>query len=323
MAFVDEITISAKAGKGGDGVVRFLHLKGKEKGGPAGGNGGAGGDVMLKAIRDMNVLFRYRGAPTFSAEDGQAGMSKDMEGKNGKPVVITVPVGSRVTVTETGQQYELTGEGDEVTVLHGGRGGLGNAHFKSSTNQYPEEWTPGTPGEEGTLYVEVALIADVGLVGLPNAGKSSLLNTLTKAKSTIGAYPFTTLEPHLGVFHTYIIADIPGLIEGASEGKGLGHKFLRHVERTKVLLHCVSAEEEHPSRVYENIRKEIEKYSQSLAEKPEIIFLTKKDAVSDEVYAEKKQELEKYGIVVPFSILDDSLIKSGGEALTEFLRKHL
>lgn len=320
MAFVDEITLSARAGKGGDGVVRFLHLKGKEFGGPSGGNGGKGGDVVLRAVRDLNILFRYRGAKQFKAEPGADGFRNEMTGKDGEDIYIDIPVGSKVTVKETEEVFELLEEGEERVVFNGGRGGLGNTHFKSSTNQYPEKATPGKPGEEGTLFVEVQLIADVGLVGLPNAGKSSLLNVLTSARSKIGAYPFTTLEPHLGVFHTYVIADIPGLIEGASEGKGLGHKFLRHVKRTKVILHCVSAEESSPSRVYEKIRNELTKYDSELAQKPEIIFLTKHDTVSEEEYLEKKKELEQFGEVVPFSILNDTLIKEGGDALTHFLR---
>lgn len=322
MAFVDEITITARAGKGGDGVVRWLHLKGKEKGGPSGGNGGRGGDVVLRAVRDLNVLYRYRSAAQFKAENGQDGQKKEMHGYNGRTVVIDVPIGSKVTNTETGKTFELLEEGQEVIVFKGGEGGFGNVHFKSSTNQYPTESTPGKPGEEGSLLIEVQLIADVGIVGLPNAGKSSLLNTLTSAKSQIGAYPFTTLEPHLGVFHTYVLADIPGLIEGASEGKGLGHKFLKHVRRTTVILHCVSAEEENVSRTYENIRNELTKYDTSLTEKPEIIFLTKHDAVPKEVFEEKRKELEKFGEVIPFSILDDVLVKNGGDALTAFLRKN-
>ena len=322
MAFIDEITLTAKAGKGGDGVVRWLHLKGKEKGGPSGGDGGKGGDVVLRAVHDLNVLYRYRGAPQFKAESGQEGMKKEMHGADGKSVVIDVPIGSKITIRETGQTFELLEEGEEIVVFKGGVGGYGNVRFKSSTNQYPEESTPGKAGEEGALLIEVQLIADVGLVGLPNAGKSSLLNTLTSAKSQIGAYPFTTLEPHLGVFHTYVIADIPGLIEGASEGKGLGHKFLRHIQRTKMILHLVSAEEDNVSRVYENIRNELITYDKNLAEKPELIFLTKHDTVSKEEFLEKKKELEQFGEVVPFSILDDRLVKSGGDALTAFLRKN-
>jgi GTP-binding protein len=322
MAFVDEITISAKAGNGGNGVVRWLHLKGKEHGGPAGGDGGRGGDVIVRAVHDLNVLYRYRGAPQFKAEKGGDGSSKEMYGKAGKSAIIDVPIGSKITIEETGEEFELLAEGEEVIVLEGGRGGYGNVRFKSSTNQYPVEAVDGRKGKEGTLHIEIQLIADVGIVGLPNAGKSSLLNILTSARSKVGAYPFTTLEPSLGVFHTYILADIPGLIEGASEGKGLGHKFLRHIRRTKVILHCISAEEEEPSRIYEKVRNELIKYDKSLGEKSEIIFLTKKDTVDEQTFLERKKELEAFGEVVPFSILDDELVKNGGDALTAFLRKH-
>lgn len=322
MSFVDEITITAKAGRGGDGVVRWSHTKEKAKAGPSGGDGGRGGDVVLRAVRDLNVLYRYRGAPQFKAENGESGSSKEMYGKAGSPVVINVPIGSLVTVEETGDTFELLEDGTEVAVFKGGQGGLGNVHFKSSTNQYPDKAIPGKPGEEGGLRIEVQLIADVGIIGLPNAGKSSLLNVLTSAKSRVGAYPFTTLEPHLGVFHTYVLADIPGLIEGASEGKGLGYKFLRHVKRTKAILHCISAEEENPSRIYEKVRNELGKYDATLLEKPEIIFLTKKDSVDETSFEVKRKDLSAFTEVVPFSVLDDTLVKSGGEALTAFLRKH-
>jgi len=322
MAFIDEITVTAKAGRGGDGVVRWLHLKGKEFGGPSGGDGGNGGNVVLRATHDLNVLYRYRGAPQFKAESGEHGSGKEMYGKNGKSVYIDVPIGSKITIQETGDEFELLEADEEIVVLKGGQGGRGNVHFKSSTNQHPDQATEGKPGEEGTLHIEIQLIADVGIIGVPNAGKSSLLNILTSARSKVGAYPFTTLEPSLGVFHTYILADIPGLIEGASEGKGLGYKFLRHIRRTKVILHCISAEEENPSRIYEKVKNELVKYDKALGEKPEIIFLTKKDMVSDEEFLEKQKELEAFAKVVPFSILDDALVKNGGDALTDFLRKH-
>ena len=312
MAFVDEIVISAKAGNGGDGVVRWLHLKGKQFGGPAGGNGGKGGDVVMVGSRDLNILTRYKGRGQFKAEDGHPGFKNEMEGKNGMDVVIEVPIGSKITVHETEESFEVLSEGERVIVFSGGSGGLGNAHFKSSTNQYPDRATKGVIADSGLLDIEVQLIADVGFVGLPNAGKSSIMNTLTKARSKVAAYPFTTLEPSLGVFHTYILADIPGLIEGASEGKGLGYKFLRHIKRTKTILHCVSSEHENPSRIYEKVRKELQNYDPSLLEKPEIIFLTKTDLLDKEQIFQKKKELEQFAPVVLFSIIDDELIKNGG-----------
>ena len=321
MAFVDEITLTAKAGKGGDGVVRWLHTKGKEFGGPSGGNGGKGGDVVIRAVRDLNILMRYRGAPAFKAENGEDGFRNDMEGKNGADAVINVPVGSRVVDPSSGRIWDLLDEGEEHVVFTGGKGGLGNAHFKSSTNQYPEQATKGGTGEFGVLQVEVRLIADAGFVGLPNAGKSSLLNAFTNKKEKVAAYPFTTLEPSLGVLYGYILADIPGLIEGASVGKGLGHKFLRHIRRTRVLLHCVSAEHDDVENVYETVRAELARYNEELTKKPEIIFLTKVDEITNQEQEEKLAVLRKHAsAVIPVSVLDDALLKAAEETLVRFLK---
>lgn len=319
MAFVDEMTITAHAGKGGNGVVRWRHTKEKDKAGPSGGDGGNGGNVIIRAVHDLNVLARYRGVSVFRAENGADGFRDEMKGKNGEPCVIEVPVGAHIT-SSSGAVWDLINVGDEVAVLTGGRGGMGNARFKSSTNQYPLESTPGEMGQHDTFTIELYLIADAGLVGLPNAGKSSLLNTLTKAASKVGAYQFTTLEPHLGVFHSYVLADIPGLIEGAHEGRGLGVKFLRHIRRTRALVHCISAEEPDPSRLYKIVRSELAAYDPELARKPEIIVLTKADTVSAEVLEARKAELQAFATIVPFSILDDALIKKASDSLTAFLR---
>lgn len=320
MAFVDEITLKAKSGKGGDGVVRWLHLKGKEFGGPSGGDGGKGGDVVLRAVRDLNILARYRGRPQFEAGRGEDGFRNEMEGKNGEAAYIDIPVGSRVTHRESGAVYELLQEGAEVVVLRGGRGGYGNARFKSSTNQYPDKAIKGEPGESGTFDVEVELIADVGLVGEPNAGKSSLLNAFTKKNTKVAAYAFTTLEPSLGVLFGYVLADIPGLIEGASEGRGLGHQFLRHVKRTRVLLHCVSAEHPDVTVPYTTVREEIARFDQTLAQKPELVFLTKVDEAAPEEIQEKLAALRAFGSpVVPVSVLDDELLKRAQDSLIQFL----
>ena len=286
--FVDELEIYAKAGDGGDGVVRWRHEKFKPKAGPAGGNGGNGGDVYVRAVRDMNKLSKYTGNKKFIANDGEPGRSLSQFGKGQEDLYIDVPIGSRVTDLERDRVYEVTHEGETALILKGGQGGLGNEHFKSSTNRAPIESTEGKPGEESTFLIEVSLIADVGLVGLPNAGKSTLLNACTNARSTIGAYPFTTLDPHLGVLFVYVLADIPGLIGGAAAGKGLGHKFLRHATRTHMLLHLVSLEHEDPRAAYDEVRGELDAYGEGLSEKEEWIVLSKADLVDEETVAKAK-----------------------------------
>lgn len=280
--FVDELTINAKAGNGGDGVVRWRHEKFKPLAGPSGGDGGRGGDVFVRAVKDLNRLAKYTGNKAFSAESGDAGTGRSRAGKDGEDLYIDVPVGSRITDIERRRTFELTKVGETERILKGGGGGLGNEYFKSSTNRSPEQSTKGKRGEGGDFLVEVTLIVDVGLVGLPNAGKSTLLNTLTNAHSRVGAYPFTTTEPHLGELYGFILADIPGLISGAAAGKGLGHKFLRHVSRTNMLLHLVSLEHEDPLKAYYTIREELSAYDSSLTEKEEWIILTKKDLVKQE-----------------------------------------
>lgn len=281
MAFVDEVTISAKAGDGGDGVVRFRREKNIDKGGPSGGNGGNGGNVYAKALRDVHLLAKYKIQKEFKADDGGVGGKKKLEGAGGKDLEINFPVGSIITNIETGHKISLNTEGEQVLLLKGGRGGLGNDHFKSSTNVTPKECTPGKAGEKGVFFVEVELIADIGLIGLPSAGKTSLLNALTAAKAKVGAYPFTTLEPNLGECFGFIISDIPGLIEGASDGKGLGHKFLRHIKRTKVIVHLVSVENKDPLSAYKVVQNELSSYDKELVEKKEIVVLTKIDLIKN------------------------------------------
>ncbi|HSE56504.1 MAG TPA: GTPase ObgE, partial [Candidatus Paceibacterota bacterium] len=264
MAFLDEVTISVSAGRGGDGVVRWRREKFISKGGPAGGDAGRGGDVFVRAIRSLRVLDLYKREQVFKAADGEPGGSRSLHGAGGEDLYLEFPVGTRITNKETGAVIELNKEGQEVAILKGGQGGLGNEHFKSSTNRAPKEATEGKPGETGVFLIEVLLIADIGLIGFPNAGKSSLLNALTNATAKVGDYPFTTLDPNLGDMFGFIVADIPGLIEGASEGKGLGHKFLKHVTRTKILAHLVSFENQNLMKAYEAVREELGKFDQTL-----------------------------------------------------------
>ncbi len=277
--FIDELKIKARAGHGGDGVVRWRREKFKPKSGPAGGNGGNGGNVYFRAVRDLSLLSKYTGSKTFNAENGEEGRGGSEFGKNGKDLYIDVPVGSKVTDLERGRSVELTKEGQVEKLLSGGRGGLGNEYFKSSTNRSPEQHTKGKPGEDAEILIELTLVVDVGLIGMPNAGKSTLINSLTNTSAAVGSYPFTTLEPQLGDLYGYVLADIPGLIEGAAKGKGLGHKFLRHVSKTKMLLHLVPLDAEDPKKQYYTILKELSDYNKSLLEKEQWIIFTKKDLV--------------------------------------------
>lgn len=323
MAFLDEITITAQAGKGGDGVVRWRREKFIARGGPNGGDGGKGGDVYIRAVRSLRVLDQYRAKKEFFAEDGEPGGSRSFTGADGKRLYIDFPIGSKITDRISGQTWELTKEGQEIKILKGGQGGYGNEHFKSSTNQAPQEATAGKPGEHAELHVEVSLIADVGLVGFPNAGKSSLLNALTKAHAKVGDYPFTTLDPNLGDLYGYVIADIPGLIEGASEGKGLGYTFLRHIQKTKVIVHLVSFEQEDPMDAYNTIREELTKYGKGLEEKPEIVLLTKTDVTDEARVAETKKAFVALGMpVYAMTLFDDAQTKAFQDALVAYLKEN-
>lgn len=323
MAFLDELKVHITAGKGGDGVVRWRREKYIDKGGPAGGNGGRGGHVFVRGMRNMHTFSRYAHVKHFEAENGFPGMAAKKHGKDGADITIDLPLGSVITNLETGEKYFLNTDGEILQILKGGHGGLGNDEFKSATNQTPKESTPGKPGEEADFKIELELVADVGLIGLPNAGKSSLLNALTNATAKIGDYPFTTLDPNLGDMFGYILADIPGLIEGASEGKGLGIKFLKHVKRTRILLHLVSFENgTEMYKVYTDIRTELQKFDQSLADKQEVVLLTKTDTVEDVDFIKKQVALfEQSGKkVFTISLFDDASIKKFTDEFVQFLK---
>ena len=328
MAFIDEIKISATGGRGGDGVVRWRQEKFIAKGGPNGGDGGRGGKIIAHAVRNMHTLAKYSHKKEFKAEDGFPGEGGSRHGKDGKNLIIDLPVGSVITNLDTKERISLDEDGQKVTLLQGGRGGMGNEFFKSSIHTTPTKATKGKPGEESMFHIELELFADMGLVGLPNAGKSSLLNVLTNADAKIGDYAFTTLDPNLGDFYGHIIADIPGLIEGASEGRGLGVKFLKHIKRTKKILHLVSFENEMIAtggmmKRYKEIRKELENYGQGLDEKEEIILLTKTDVVDDaKMIAKKVKDFEKLGKpVYTISLYDTASIESFKKVLVALFAK--
>jgi GTPase len=324
MAFIDEIQFHAKAGNGGDGVVRWRHEKSKEYSGAAGGNGGPGGDVYVRAVRDINILSRHKSVKHFLAKDGEDGSNLSCHGSTGDDKIIDLPLGALITNLSSKRVVELIEEGQLSKILHGGRGGLGNEHFKASTNVKPEQCTPGMPGEAADFSVELNLIADAGFIGLPNAGKSSLLNAITRARAKVGSYAFTTLDPNLGAVHGYVLADIPGIIEGAAEGKGLGHKFLRHVKRTKLLLHLVSLESEDIVSTYKTIRQELEKYGHGLPEKREIIVLTKTDLVDVETIKAARKAFSEYSNTIwDVNIYDDDSLKLLTNSLVKELEKEV
>jgi len=273
--------------------------------GPVGGTGGKGGDVCVEGISDLSGLNKFRFKKEFKAKPGQNGRGQFCDGSDGGDLILLVPVGTVIHNLDTGIDVEITKIGERKVIAQGGKGGRGNFHFRSSTNTTPKQFEYGQPGEVFEVRFELKLIADVGFVGLPNVGKSSLLNELTNAKTKVANYPFTTLEPNLGVYYDLILADIPGLIEGASKGKGLGIRFLRHVERTKILFHFISADSVDPVLDYETVRNELVAYNKELLEKSEYIFISKKDLVSSEVINEMINKFKKLGKeAVPISIFD-------------------
>src|SRR5690348_15555482 len=321
MLFIDEVIITVKAGDGGNGCLAFRREKFVPRGGPSGGDGGRGGDVVMVATQHHNTLLHFRFNPEHKAQRGRHGEGSDKTGHNGHSVELATPVGTVVYDAETGELlHDFTTAGDRFVVAKGGRGGRGNARFATSTHQTPTEHEDGKPGEERRLRLELKLLADVGLVGFPNAGKSTLISRISAARPKIADYPFTTLEPNLGVVEagdrTFVLADIPGLIEGAHEGHGLGDRFLRHVERCRLLLHMVDVSElsgRDPAHDFDVILKELHRFSDELGEKPMFVVASKMDACQDlsRVEALQAKALE-HGF--PFSIIS-SVTGQGLEAL--------
>lgn len=320
MSFIDKVHVTVKAGDGGNGKLSFRQEKFVDKGGPDGGDGGHGADVVLVASRNQNTLAAFRYQKELSAEDGQSGGKNNMHGRSAKHLLVPVPVGTIATNDKGEMIADLTEDGQEAVIAHGGKGGFGNAHFVSSRRQTPKFAEKGEPGDKlGKIVLELKLIADVGLVGMPNAGKSTLLATISNARPEIADYPFTTLKPNLGVVDidagtSLLMADIPGLIEGAAEGKGLGHDFLRHVERTAVILHLIDAYQDDVAQAYKTIRGELEAYGTQLASLPEIVTLTKVEGLDAEIVADLMTQLQA---VVPAETPMFAISSQAGTGLKE------
>jgi GTP-binding protein len=320
--FVDRVSVSIRAGNGGNGLVSFRHEKFVDKGGPDGGDGGRGGDVVLRASRNQNTLAAFRYQKLLQAKHGEAGDKRKRHGKNGGDLVVDVPVGTVINDAKGNLIADLTQDGQTEVVAQGGSGGFGNAHFTSSTRQTPRVAEKGEKGEVLDGVLELKMIADVGIIGLPNAGKSTLLSVVSNAKPEIADYPFTTLRPNLGVVdidkkHSLLFADIPGLIEGASKGKGLGDEFLRHTERTAVLVHLIDAYNEDIKSAYKTIIKELADYKVDLSSRPEIVALTKIEGLDKKQLNSKLKQLAK---IVPKNTPILAFSSSSSEGLQELLR---
>jgi GTP-binding protein len=320
MKFLDQAKIYLRSGEGGAGTAAFRREKFIEFGGPTGGDGGRGGDVVIEAVPNLNTLIDYRYQQHFRAQNGRPGAGSNRTGANGEDIVLRVPVGTQILDEDKETVLlDLTEAGQRMVFMRGGDGGFGNAHYKTSTNQAPRRKDPGWPAEERWVWLRLKLIADAGLVGLPNAGKSTFLASVSRAKPKIADYPFTTLRPQLGVVgvgeEEFVIADLPGLIEGASEGAGLGHRFLGHVERCSVILHLIDGTLEDVTGAYKMIRKELKAYGADLMAKPEIIGLNKVDAIPED---ELKEKLKKLKRSAKRSVL--ALSGATGQGVTEALR---
>lgn len=316
---IDDVTISIKGGKGGSGAVSFIRNARTARGGPDGGNGGNGGSVYFQGSTDVFDLSEFRFKKKISAEDGIDGRKQNLFGRTGKDMVIKVPVGTTIT-DNLGTAFEITDTSSKTILAKGGKGGRGNNEFKSAINQAPMTAEQGSGGEEKIVRLELRLIAQVGLIGFPNVGKSSLLHALTKANPKIGDYPFTTLKPNLGVMDEIVLGDIPGLIKGASKGKGLGIKFLKHVEKTRLLVHCLDSTDESIVKTYQIVRNEFNEYNKALNGKPEVILLTKTDLISKKDLEKNIKKLKKFGKdIQTISIYDQKSI----DDFKQFLKQKL
>ncbi len=331
MKFIDEATIRVFAGDGGNGIASFRREKYEPMGGPNGGDGGRGGSIYVESDENINTLIDFRFVKNYRAKRGENGRSAECYGAKGDDLILRVPVGTVITEKQTGEVLaDFENHGEKLIIANGGKGGLGNVHFKSSTNRTPRQCTQGDPGEEFELYLELKVLADVGLLGMPNAGKSSLIRSISAAKPKVADYPFTTLQPNLGVVRvdnerSFVVADIPGLIEGAADGYGLGHQFLRHLDRTKLLLHLIDIapfdESVDPAKEGEAIINELKKYSIDLFNKPRWLILNKIDLITnlDQIQDEIKSKMKWKGKVFCISAINGK----GCRELTFEIMKHV
>jgi GTP-binding protein len=326
MHFLDQAKIFIRSGAGGPGAVSFRREKFIEYGGPDGGDGGKGGDIVFEAVEGLNTLIDFRYTQHFRAPRGKGGSGSNRTGAGGGDLVVKVPVGTQILSDDKEHVLaDLTKAGERIILLKGGDGGRGNASYKSATNRAPRQHGTGWPGEEAWVWLRLKLLADVGLVGLPNAGKSTFLNAVTNAQAKVGDYPFTTLHPKLGVVRhkgrEFVVADIPGLIEGAAEGAGVGDRFLGHIERTRVLLHLVDANNEDVAETYRTVRDELEAYGEGLADKPEVLALNKADTLDEELTEALSAELEAEAGRRPLPL--SGATGAGVEAVLDALLEHL
>jgi GTP-binding protein len=326
MHFLDQAKVYLKSGDGGPGAVSFRREKYIEYGGPDGGNGGKGGDIVFEAVEGLNTLIDFRYTQHFKAPRGKGGAGQNQTGGGGRDLVIKVPVGTQILSDDKEHVLaDFTKAGQQQVFLRGGDGGRGNASYKTATNRAPRQHGTGWPGEEMWVWLRLKLLADAGLVGLPNAGKSTLLNAVTNANAKVGAYPFTTLHPQLGVVQhkgrEFVMADIPGLIEGAADGAGIGDRFLGHIERCRVLLHLVDANSEDVAEAYRIVRDELDAYGSGLEDKPEVVALNKADTLDDELLDALSSELEEECGMRPYRLSGATGI--GSEAVLDEIIRHL